>query len=234
MFFLPFLGGKTVPFGVKAGLSFFLALIEWNILQTVTMPVSVLQLLGFAIEQIMIGLCVGFMISCIFTAVQAAGEIIGMQIGFSIVNVFDPENQQPESIISRYFYISAVMIFFAIGGHHFLVRTIHESFTSVPLGRFVLSGNLFPIILNETTIMLTTAVKLSAPVLMTILISNVGMGIVAKTVPQINVFIVGMPLNIGIGLMTLYVTMSVFLTVFSSHIDGVFSRVLKMLPFLGG
>ena len=234
MFFLPFLGGKTVPFGVKAGLAFFLALIEWNILQTVTMPVSVLQLLGFAIEQIMIGLCVGFMISCIFTAVQAAGEIIGMQIGFSIVNVFDPENQQPESIISRYFYISAVMIFFAIGGHHFLVRTIHESFTSVPLGRFVLSGNLFPILLNETTIMLTTAVKLSAPVLMTILISNVGMGIVAKTVPQINVFIVGMPLNIGIGLMTLYVTMSVFLTVFSSHIDGVFSRVLKMLPFLGG
>lgn len=223
-----------MPYGVKAGLAFFLALIEWNILNSIAMPVTVLQLLGFAIEQIMIGLCIGFMISCIFTSVQAAGEIIGMQIGFSIVNVFDPESQQQESIISRYFYISSVMIFFAIGGHHFLVRTIHESFTVVPLGRFVLSGNLFPIILNETTVMLATAVKFSAPVLMTILISNVGMGIIAKTVPQINVFIVGMPLNIGIGITTLYVTMSVFLTVFSSHIDGVFSRVLKMLPFLGG
>jgi len=234
MFFLPFLGGKTVPFGLKAGMAFFLALIEWSILNSVSMPVTLFQLLGFAVEQLLIGLCVGFMISCIFSAVQAAGEIVGMQIGFSIVNVFDPENQQPESVISRYFYISAVMIFFSIGGHHYLVRTIHESFTTIPLGRFMLSGNIFPIILNETSIMLITAIKISSPVLMTILISNIGMGIIAKTVPQINVFVVGMPLNIGIGITTLYVTMSVFLTVFSSHMDSVFGRVLKMLPFLNG
>jgi len=223
-----------VPFGLKAGLAFFLALIMWNMIRVDSFPQTVVQFIAFGAEQLIVGLCMGFMISCMFAAVQIAGEFIGMQIGFSIVNVFDPENQQPESVIAQYFYVLAVMIFFALDGHHYLIKGLYESFTSVPLNHLLLKDNVFKIILNETMIMFVTAIKISAPVVVTIMISNIGMGIIAKTVPQINVFVIGMPLNIGIGITTLYITMSVFLAIFSSSLDSTFSRVLKMLPFLNG
>ncbi len=204
---MPFFGYRGVPLTVKVGLSAFLAyLLLPGIPYPAVLnhqPVGVFAFAAIASPEIAAGLLIGLVTGFIFYGVELAGQYLGLQMGFGIVSVIDPQTEEQVSIIAQLQYLFAILIFLTFNGHHFLINGLAQTFHSIPLG-----GAHFPSGLAELTIRLSgdlfaAAVKIAAPVMAALFLSEVALGIVARTVPQMNIFIVGFPLKIGVGLIGL-------------------------------
>jgi flagellar biosynthesis protein FliR len=148
----------------------------------------------------LIGIVIGFAAKIIFSGIQFAGEMIGVQIGFSIVNVIDPISSAQVSVISEFQYIVALLIYLAVDAHHTFIIAIADSYRFVSPFAYHFSGTLMQHILVFSKELFVTAIKISAPVMAVLFFTNVALGVVARTVPQINIFIVGFPLQIAVGL----------------------------------
>jgi len=218
MAILPIFGDQAVPVMVRLGLSFFLAVIVYPIVpKSVLMPQGVSEFIFQLSQMFFTGLFIGFFGIVFFGAIQLAGEIAGFQMGFAIVSVLDPMSRIQMSIIAQFQNFMAILIFLLLNGHHLMIRGIVESFQYIPLLGTTWTGNLAQILIQMTGQMFVIAVKISAPVFVTLLLTNVGLGIVARTLPQMNVFIVGFPLQIGIGLATLALSVPLFFYIFEKY-----------------
>lgn len=199
---MPLFGERLVPVRVKAGLALVIAILLFPTVSASLPPVSndFLPLLFRMMSETMIGAALGFAARLIFAAAQLAGEMIGFQIGFSVANVIDPVSSMHVSLVGQFQYLFAVLIFLITNSHHVFFAAIADSFRIVPLLAFHVSGDFMALIMSLCREMFVLSVKLSIPVIAVILFTNVGLGIVARTVPQINIFVVGFPLQITVGL----------------------------------
>jgi len=230
MAILPIFGDQAVPVMVRLGLSFFIAVIIYPIVpKTVLVPQGVSEFIFQLSQTIFAGLFIGFFGIIFFGAIQLAGEIAGFQMGFAIVSVLDPMSRIQMSIIAQFQNFMAILIFLLLDGHHLLIRGMVESFQTVPLLGATLNGNLGQILIQMTGQMFVVAVKISAPIFVTLLLTNVGLGIVARTLPQMNVFIVGFPLQIGLGLATLAISVPLFFYVFEKYFVWFSTDWIKMI-----
>jgi len=200
---MPLFGDQLVPVRVKAGMALVIALLLFPTVSPSVPSVSTefLPLLFRMISETLVGAALGFAARLIFAAAQLAGEMIGFQIGFSVANVIDPVSSTSISLIGQLQYLIAVLVFLITNSHHVFFAAIADSFRIIPLFAFHVSGDFMNLIVSLSGDMFVLAVKLSIPVIAVIFFTNVGLGIVARTVPQINVFIVGFPLQITIGLL---------------------------------
>jgi len=200
---IPIIGDRAVPVRVKATLSLTLALVLYPLIRF-PLPEAyrsdiVQMVIGMAGE-VLIGVLIGFAARCLFAALQAAGEMAGIQIGFSMANVIDPLSSMQVSIIGEFLYLVGLLIFLAVDAHHIFLAVLTESYERIePLG-FAFSGPLLQLLIDFTTNIFLIAAKICAPLIAVALLVNVGLGVIARTVPQINVFIVGFPLQIAAGL----------------------------------
>jgi len=199
---MPLFGERIVPVRVKAGLALVIAFLLFPTVSPSVPPISTdfLPLLSRMISETLIGAALGFAARLIFAAAQLAGEMIGFQIGFSVANVIDPVSSIHVSLIGQVQYLFAVLVFLITDSHHVFFAAIADSFQVLPLFAFHVSGDFMNLMVGLSRDMFVLAVKLSIPVIAVIFFTNVGLGIVARTVPQINVFIVGFPLQITVGL----------------------------------
>lgn len=205
IFTMPVLGAATIPPPLKIGLAVLVSFIVFSVAKLprvdITMPMGrfVLLLAG----EVAIGLVIGYASQLVFNAVEFAGELVGTQIGFGIVNVLDPTTNSQVSITSQFLNTLSLLIFLAINGHHWFLTAAVRSFEIIPLLGFAPSHGLVDLVISLTADVLVLAIKLSAPVVATIFLLNVALGLVARTVPQMNVFIVGFPLQIALGLLVM-------------------------------
>jgi len=155
-----------------------------------------------AARSLVIGAMLGFTVNLVFTAVKYAGSVAGMQIGFAIVNAFDPMTQSQVSIISQLYYILAVLLFFVTGAHQILVQTMFQCCVVVPPfgGLDPAAGSWF--LLKEFGTIFELGLRIAAPIVVVLLLVSASMGVIVKTVPQINVLAVGFPVKIAVGLIT--------------------------------
>lgn len=155
-----------------------------------------------AAKSVVLGALMGFTVNLVFTAVRYAGSIAGMQIGFAIVNAFDPMTMSQVSIIAQLYYIMAVLLFFVTGAHQILVAAMFQSCVVVPpfVGLDPAAGSWF--LLKEFGTIFELGLRISAPIVVVLLLVSAAMGVVVKTVPQLNVLAVGFPIKIGVGLIT--------------------------------
>jgi len=123
-----------------------------------------------------------------------------MQVGFAIVNVMDPTSGQQIPLIGSFLYNLSVIVFLVTNGHHMVIASLVESFHSIPLLNLDPSMSLPMIILDFTAGIFLTGMKIAMPVTFSILLTNTGLGILARTMPQLNIFVVGLPMHIAIGL----------------------------------
>ena len=212
----PIFGHRSVPVVAKIGLALFLSILLFPSVKNtgITVPDSVFPLLMLITKEVLIGMVIGFTTILIFAGVQLGGSLIGMQMGFGIVRVMDPQTSQQSSIIGQVQQLLALLIFLAIDGHHFLIRSLFHSFTTIPLLGGNISGDVLMRILTMSAAMFEVAVKIGAPVIVSLLMTSVAMGIIARTVPQMNIFIVGFPLKIAVGMLVLTMSLPLFLHVF--------------------
>ncbi len=178
--------------------------------QAPPMPDGVVDLVTSIILESIVGLAIGFTVALVFTAVQVGASYIDTAIGFSMANIIDPLNNIQASVLGSFYSLIATLAFLAVNGHHWLLAGFKQSYDVVPIGAAPdvqrMSENLF----GAFGALFATAFQIAAPVLVTLILVDVVLGIVARVVPQMNVFFVGIPLKIGVGLAAVIITLPAF------------------------
>lgn len=209
---IPIFGSTNVPVPIKIGLSLFISLITYTIIDQSMVPQN-LPLLGLFIlllKEGIVGLMFGFVTGIMFFAIQFAGHFISFQMGFAMVQLIDPQSQERVPIIGQFYFIMTILIFLLINGHHLVLSALGESFNLVPIGSGMISKELTDSLILLGGKVFTLAMKISSPILATLYLTDVMMGIIARTVPQMNIFFVSLPLKISIGMILIIVTLSSF------------------------
>ncbi|MGD9494917.1 MAG: flagellar biosynthetic protein FliR [Armatimonadota bacterium] len=163
-------------------------------------PDEPLRLIGLCLSELAVGLAMGFVAATVLEALRFGGEVLDLQMGLRAGQLFDPTSGAHAGILSTAYAIVALLLFVTIDGHHWLLRGLAASFTIVPVGAAGVGGALLTLVGDLGTALLTVGLRIAAPVMAALLLADLAFGIVARAVPQINVFLVGIPAKIAVGL----------------------------------
>jgi len=194
---------------------------------------SIWILAALAAKEMLVGFIIGFFFSLLFIGVQMAGNIVGYQIGLAIVNILDPEAGTEVAIIGEFWFIITALIFLAIDGHHAVISAFADSYRLVPVGVFNFAGSAGEFLIRFSAYAFVMAIKLAAPVIITLFLTEVAVGVVARTAPQTNIFIVGLPLKIGIGFLVIGTALPVFRFIVEKSVGYLDGEVLTLLHHIG-
>jgi len=202
----PLFGSSRIPRRVKVMLALVLALGLVNRVHVPPhMPGDNIQLAAGVAGELVFGLLMGLGMSLAFTAITWGGEIIGQQMGFTLGETFDPQYGQGGSIVGDLYLMLTLIIFMAIRGHHAMIEGLAASFDSLPLLGAGIDKGLFDLFIGLLTAATVLAFKVAAPMLVTMLVVDVALGFIGKSVPQINVMNAGLTLRSGLGIAVLVV-----------------------------
>lgn len=226
----PVFGRREMPGYLKIGFAFFCSFALVSMLGDVRVEYSsLLSFSAIAIKEFMVGIIIGFVSYMVFSALYLAGQIIDMQVGFGMVNVLDPTTNTQVPLIGNYIYILTTIFFLAVDGHHILLTAIYNSYSVLPINGFAFTEAMVNNIASIFAEVFLIGFKISIPVLSATLIAEVALGILSRTVPQMNVFVVGLPLRIGIGLITLYLVIPVFFQIMAVTFDKMYGYVYLII-----
>lgn len=232
MFFLsPIFGRKNIPNYFKAGFCFVFSIIVAN---SVTVPdLSMYTSLGaYALiiaKELIIGLMMGFISYLIFSAIYIAGQMIDVRIGFGMVSVFDPVSNVQIPITADFYVIIATVMMLMTDAHHLLILAIADSYSILPIGEAIFGEDLLLQMVKLFTDTFAVGFKIAAPVTVSILITDLALGIISKSMPQLNVFMLGMPVKIIMGLLVITITIGAFKGIVNVIVQGTHEEIYKFL-----
>lgn len=215
LFSAPILDTATIPALFKVGLGLAVSVLLLPVVETVV-SVKDLGLMAFVIgvvSEIAIGVTIGLSAKLLFTGIQLAGQIAGYQMGFAVANVVDPATSTQIPILAQFYNLTAMLVFLAINAHHMFFMALVDSYTILPPLGLHFNPQLVGMMMQLAANMFVVAIKVGAPLIAVMLVVSVGMGLIARTVPQIHIFIVAMPLKILIG-MAFMIIVAPYLTAF--------------------
>lgn len=233
---VPIFSYRNIPTGYKIGLGFFLALLISPTLHAEIQTIDEYFLL-LAIKEVVVGLAVGFIAAMIFYAIQVAGSFIDLQMGFAMASVFDPQTGIQTPITGRYFYIFAILLLLSINGHHMLLNGIMNSFDFVPIDKLVFlkdTGSLAHFVVVAFKKMFLIAFQMAFPVVVCLFLVDLALGLVARTVPQINIFVVGFPLKIFVGFVVIIIVISTIFFMIQKVFQEMMDSMETLLKLFGG
>ncbi|HEU5315385.1 MAG TPA: flagellar biosynthetic protein FliR [Chloroflexota bacterium] len=211
MMIVPIFGGRSVPAPLKIGLSLLLSLIllPLSAARGAALPDEMPAFLTLVARELLLGALIGFAVLLVFTALQAAGYIVGLQMGFSLANVVNPLTADHASLVDQFYALLAALVFFSMNGHHALIGAIQQSFDLAPVGRADLGLPPAAVLLGWGRDLFAIAARISLPVIAALLLTDVAMAVIARSVPQLNVFVVGMPAKVAVAFIMLIVTVPI-------------------------
>ncbi|MDO8465985.1 MAG: flagellar biosynthetic protein FliR [Gallionella sp.] len=207
----PILGNKQIPARVKLGLSVLLTIIITPTIGEMP-PVAVGSPQGLLImvQQIIIGVAMGFTMRLIFTAIEMAGELAGLQMGLGFASFYDPVNASQSPIVAQWLGMVAALAFLAINGHLYMLSALAESFKTLPVGDMMPNQGFHDVARWGGSIF-AYALQISLPILTALLITNIALGILTRAAPQLNLFAIGFPITLAIGFLVLALSMPHFI-----------------------
>ena len=229
----PFFSSEIIPFRLKAILSFLTALIIFPVVTAKGYNISgntgVYYLM--VLREIGIGLFIGFLVSVIFAAFQLSGQYFAVQIGFGINEVLDPLSQISVPLIGQMKNLVALLVLLAMNGHHFMIEAVYRSYELVPLldiGR-ASSGRLLEYMLYAFSGMFVVAMKIALPVVGTIFLVSVSLGVLAKAAPQMNIMMMGFPFKIMVAFGILLISSPLIIRVMRVSLERTFGFIFKVI-----
>lgn len=236
---IPVFSGRALPTRIKVIVVLMITLCCYPALQ-ITPPSNIgydaisLGLLVF--REILIGLTLGFITRIIFSAVEFSGQIIGMQMGFTISSIIDPSFGNQVQVMSVMQTLLATLLFLSLNIHHLFINSLVDSFRILPLGSWHISDEIVSFLIKATADIMILGVRIAAPVMVALLLTSVVLGIMARAFPQMNIFMISMPLNIGLGLIVLGLTVTIFFHVLQVAFGSINSQteILFRLMAKGG
>lgn len=232
----PVFGRRNVPAYVKIGVSFMMAVVLLNTvpLQSMDMINNIWLYAWTLFKELLIGMAIGYITTLAFSAILIAGQIIDFQIGFGMVNAFDPVNEVSVPIVGNLVNLISLLVFFGLDGHHVLISILFDSYKTLPVGRFSIKPDILWYILNVFVQAFIWAIKLAIPLMAVLLLTEVMLGILSRAFPQMNVFVMGMPLRLMIGLIMLLLIVPVYVDLMEplftdmfDYISGFIQRMIR-------
>ncbi len=201
VFLMPFYGGDSIPVPVKAALCLVLSMALWPHLSFPAgyFPAHPLGIAALLLGELILGMTLGMCVHFIFAGIQTGGEILGFQMGFTMVSLVDPLSGARMSITSHLLYMVSLLTFLVLDGHLHLLRALAESFTLLPPGGLTMRGPLVDTILSLSGGMFVLAVKIAAPVMAAIFMVELALALMARAAPQMNLLTLGFPIKIAVG-----------------------------------
>ena len=230
----PIFGHRTWLARAKVGLAFTVSIILFPIVadQPLDVPAGVLPYALMMIREVLMGVVMGFVVLLLFVGIQFAGQLAGLQMGFGIVNVIDPQSSNQLSIMGQFLNILAILLLLSLNGHHTILTGLVTSFETIPLGGVVLKAGLMQKMIALTAEVFIIGVKIAAPIMTALFLVTAAMGVLARTVPQMNVFMVGFPVQISVGLGAFIVCMPLFVMLVERFIITMRRDMLVMVDFM--
>ncbi|MEW6369311.1 MAG: flagellar biosynthetic protein FliR [Pseudomonadota bacterium] len=204
----PLFGHASVPTSVKVVLGVLLsAIIAPTVPALPAMDPTSWAGLLILVQELLVGLAMGFAMRIVFAAVEYAGELASATMGFSFASFFDPTTQGRSAAISQFMSMVATMAFLAVNAHLVLLAALSESFVSLPISATPLSLTAPLELVRWGARIFSAGLQLSMPILAALLIVNVALGILTRAAPQLNIFGIGFPITLGVGLLTVSVAL---------------------------
>ena len=233
---VPAIGTRSVPLQVRIGLVVGLTVILFPVVSEQLRPLtfSFPQILPVMFTEFMVGMVLGFAIRFVMSAFEIAGELIGVQMGINLMSTLDPvaaAGQTP--VVGQFMGLLTMLVFFAIDGHHLMFEALVASFHLVPPLHVHLSGFLVESVLKLGIGMFVLALKVGAPVMTALFIVTLGMGILGRSIPQLNVMLNNVPITIGIGLLVLGLSLPLVGSIAESNIQGLGPTLHGLLILMG-
>ena len=236
LFMLPFFSSTVFPDRLKMGFALVVSLLLYPVVDVdiTRFPMNVVSTGLLILAEAMIGITLGLCIRMFFAAVQLAGQLVGFQMGFSMINVVDPQSGTEVSIMDQLGYWVCIVVFLLLNGHHIIFLAAVDSFKIVPVGFFMMHGAIPAKVIDIGAQLFLLSVKIGAPVIISLTFVSVAFGLVAKFSPQMNVMIVAFPIQIITGLTLFGLTLQIVVIVTRTYVSELKGLLMWFLFYMGG
>lgn len=233
LFIIPPFRSNNIPNLIKVLITLAITII---IFPLVSIDIDIIQLsyfeiFNYIITELLVGITIGFIISVIFTAVQFAGSLIDFNSGFGFSNVIDPLTQENITITSKFYLLIATTLFFTINGQSLVIGAVVESYDILPLGVFKLNIESIGFLLRLFANIFSIGFKIAAPLTVTLFLTEVALAVLARAIPQMNVFIIGFSLKISVLFILLAVTLINTVPYMQSLFEDSFLNIKSFFKF---
>lgn len=233
---MPLFSYRTIPAPFKVGLGFFLSLLVF-----LSMDVPLLEINStyyfLVLKEVLVGLLIGLIASIMMSAIQTAGGFIDFQMGFAIANVIDPQTGAQSPLIGQYLYIVALFFLLMVNGHHLLLDGIYYSYQFIPLEHIGVNlghAKTAAFIARSFNTMFMIAMQMALPVVGSLFLVDVAFGILARTFPQLNIFVVGIPIKIAVSLIILFIVMGTMMLIVTKLFETMLLTMRGLMQLFGG
>lgn len=203
MVFAPFFGSLSVPARVKAGLTVALTALLYPVYAPRALDFNGLNWCRVMAGEVVVGLILGLTLTFVFEGAQLAGQMLGFQLGYSLVNVIDPQTQVETPVLSTFHQVVVLLLFLQLGVHHWLLRGLAKSFEYLPPGVASATPAASGELLHAAGAMLVIAVQIAAPALIATMLADIVLGLIGKASPQLPVLFMGLSLKALVGFLVL-------------------------------
>ncbi len=231
---IPVFSGGQIPPQLKLGVAVMFAMITYPVVKDF-IPVgqiTPLELGLIIVSEVILGLLVGFLAQLVFLAAEFAGALIGYQMGFAAANIFDPTTQAQVALISQFQSVFAILLFLSLNVHHLFLEAIVASFEMLPPASLSLSGGAIPMVVEVANHSFVLSIRLVAPILALLLLSTLTLGIMSRVFPQLNVFMISFPLNIGVSFIVMGLTIGIVASLLQNEFASLPERFLRLFNLM--
>ncbi len=221
----PILSEKSIPKRVKIGLGMLITFVIAPTLPPMNIPIFSPQAVWLALQQVLIGVAIGFTMQLAFAAIRTAGELIGLQMGLSFATFFDPGSHLNMPVLARVIDMLAMLLFLTFNGHLWLISMLVDTFHTLPIGGNPVNSNAFLALTRAAGLIFINGLMLALPVITLLLTVNLSLGLLNRMAPQLSVFVIGFPITLTVGL----ILMGLLMPLIAPFCEHLFSEIFNLL-----
>ena len=232
---MPLFSYRTIPLPFKLGFSFFLALIMLYTVDSTTIIIDHTYLF-LLMKEVLVGLLIGLIAFIIISAVQVAGGLIDFQMGFAIANVMDPQTGAQSPLTGQFLNVVSLLFLLSVNGHYLIIDGIVNSYEFIDIDQLIPFANksIADFVIDSFNTMFLIAFQMAIPIVGCLFLVDIALGVVARAVPQLNVFVVGLPLKILVSFIAIFVFLSLYYTLAKKLFELMFITMRNLMNLFGG
>jgi flagellar biosynthetic protein FliR len=234
---LPVLSSRNIPTIAKIGVSALLAFVLTPTLpaNSPAIPTAMASFVLAIAQELLLGLVFAFVVQIVFSGLQMAGQLLGIQMGLNIASTLDPVTQSSQiSYVDQLYALLAGMVFLTINGHHATIQALQASFTLVPVGQFAFNEGVSTDLVSLTVQALIISVRIGLPIIAALLLTDIAFLIIGRSAPQMNIFFVGQPVKIGVGLIAFFLALPTMIALMTDVFRGLTGDLTRLLAAAHG
>ncbi|NMB83644.1 MAG: flagellar biosynthetic protein FliR [Ignavibacteria bacterium] len=227
----PIFGHKAIPPQIKLGLSLIVAYIVFLTIDksSVSFELNLASLVVYSLKEIITGLIMGYILNFVFWGISFAGHLIGFDMGLMFAEVLNPFEESQNNVVGEILFFATVMLFLIINGHHYIITGLVASFKAIPLAKFTINEPVYHLLIKYAFTIFTIAIKIASPILVAFFLVHLAEGIIARVIPNIQIFFVSQPLKIGLGVTMIITLIPFYIYAIKSLLHGYENQLLELI-----